>query len=194
MKVVGVTGGIGSGKSLICQIFNILNIPVYEADSAAHSLYDKYPELIKRITKEISPDVVDKTGKIIRKKLGEIVFADEKKLQLLNSFVHPLVKFDFTEWLEQHKGFPYIIKEAAIMFESGANEDCHKIITVFSPIDLRITRIRERDHKTKAEIEQIINNQMSEEERMSKADFIIYNDEKQLVIPQVLKIHSTLVK
>lgn len=194
MMTVGVTGGIGSGKSVICKVFSQLGIPVYEADAAAHILYDKYPELKARIATEISTEVTDKNGKINRRKLGEIVFSNKEKLELLNSIVHPMVKYDFENWLSIHKGFPYVIKEAAILFESGASDACDKIITVVAPHELRVSRIRERDHKSRADIEQIIIRQMNDEERIVLSDFVIHNDEKQLVIPQVLKIHSILVK
>jgi dephospho-CoA kinase len=194
MKVVGVTGGIGSGKSVVCNIFKHLGIPVYESDIKAHQLYEKHPETLEKIRNEISEEAIDKNGKINRKKLSEIVFNDNRKLKILNSIIHPLVKTDFNKWVNSNKGFPYVIKEAAILFESGANEYCDKIISVIAPVDLRISRVRERDHKTRAEIEQIINRQMTDEERIPKSDFVIYNDEKQMLIPQVMKIHSSLLK
>jgi dephospho-CoA kinase len=194
MKIIGITGGIGSGKTIVSQIFGKLDIPVYEADKAAHDLYDKYTEIIDLIKKEFSEDVIDKNGKIIRKKLGEIVFADQHKLALLNKIVHPFVRTDFNDWFRSKKGHPYVMKEAAILFESGTNEGCDKVITVSAPLEMRISRVRERDHKTKAEIELIISKQLSDEERIKRSDFVIYNDEKQMVIPQVLKIHSLLIK
>jgi len=194
MMIIGITGGIGSGKTVVAHIFSKLGIPVYEADKAAHMLYDKYPEIVEKVKKEFSDDVLDKNGKINRKKLGEIVFSDEQKLSVLNSIVHPFVNSDFNEWVSGRKGHPYVLKEAAILFESGSHENCDKIITVISPMELRVTRIRERDHKSKAEVESVISKQMSDEERIERSDFVIYNDEKQLVIPQVLKIHSILLK
>ncbi len=194
MIVVGITGGIGSGKSIVCGIFARLGIPVYNADDAAKNLYDKYPELIVRISTEISSDSVDKSGKINRKRLAEIVFADTSKLQLLNSMVHPMVAFDFQNWKETHQGYPYVLKEAAILFESNSDKVCDKIITVVSPVELRISRLRERDKRSKAEIEQIISTQISDEEKIRRSDFVIHNDEKQMLIPQVLKIHEALLK
>lgn len=194
MKIVGITGGIGSGKSVVCKVFEQLGIPVYEADSAAKLLYDKYPELKQSIKELVSEDAIDKNGNINKKKLAEIVFNDDEKLAVLNKLVHPLVKLDFKNWVESHKGFPYLIKEAAILFESGANKDCDIVITVVSPIELRVERVRQRDKKTKAEIEAIISRQLSEEELIKRSDFVIYNDEKQMVIPQVLKVHEGLSK
>ena len=194
MKIIGITGGIGSGKTIVCQVFNKLGIPVYDADKSVHNIYEKYPEVSEKITKEISDDVVDKNGRINRKKLGEIVFNDADKLKILNSIVHPLVKTDFNKWVHDNSSYPYVLKEAAILFESGASENCFKVITVFSPMELRFSRIRERDHKSRTEAELIIDRQINDEERIKKSDFVIYNDEKQLLIPQILKIHSSLIK
>lgn len=194
MKIVGVTGGIGSGKSVVCKIFEQLNIPVYEADAEAKMLYEKYPELKQSIKELISEEAVDKNGNINRKKLAEIVFNDDLKLASLNKLVHPIVKWDFENWIDSHKGFPYLIKEAAILFESGANKQCDLVIAVISPLELRIERIRQRDKKTKAEIEKIIATQLSDEELIKRSDFVIYNDERQMLVPQVLKIHGEILK
>lgn len=194
MKIVGVTGGIGSGKSVVCRIFEQLNIPVYEADAEAKMLYEKYPELKQSIKDLISEEAVDKNGNINRKKLAEIVFNDDVKLASLNKLVHPIVKWDFENWIDSHKGFPYLIKEAAILFESGANKQCDLVIAVISPLELRIERIRQRDKKTKAEIEKIIASQLSDEELIKRSDFVIYNDERQMLVPQVLKIHGEILK
>lgn len=194
MKVVGITGGIGSGKSVVCTIFRQLGVPVYDADAEAKLLYDKYPELRAAVKKQIAEDVFDSSGKLDRKKLSEIVFKDTEKLKALNALVHPLVRSDFQSWVKKQENVPYVIKEAAILFESGANADCDKIITVVSPRELRIQRVRERDRKSKAEVEVIIDKQSSDQEKTDKSDFIISNDEKELVIPQVLTIHDTLIR
>lgn len=194
MKVIGITGGIGSGKSLVCAIFKTLNVPVYDADKQAKNLYDKYPELLEKIRNDISDLVFDKFGKVDRKKLSEIIFEDPEKLKKLNALVHPIVRKDFQDWCAAHVSFSYVVKEAAILFESGAYKDCDKIITVSSPIELRIQRVRERDRKSKADIEKIIENQISDEEREKRSDFIIRNDESEMLIPQVLGIHDQLIK
>lgn len=194
MKIIGITGGIGSGKSVVCQIFSHLGIPVYEADSAAKILYDKYPELKEQVREKISPEALDKSGNINRKRLAEIVFQDPEKLKILNQIVHPIVAWDFKHWIDSHRGYPYLIKEAAILFESGADKACNQIITVTSPLELRLQRLRERDKKTKAEIEAIISKQMNDEDRISRSDYTIVNDEQQMLIPQVLKIHEAILK
>jgi dephospho-CoA kinase len=194
MMIVGVTGGIGSGKSVVCEIFSHLGIPVYDADTAAKQLYEKYPVLAEKVRSKISPEAVDKNGKVNRKKLAEIVFNNPAKLELLNSFVHPLVRKDFDDWKQLHRGYPYVLKEAAILFESGSSEECDRIITVVSPVELRMTRVRERDRKSRAEIEAIMDKQSGDDEKTSRSDFVIVNDEKEMLIPQVLRIHDALMK
>ena len=194
MKIVGVTGGIGSGKSVVCKIFEQLKIPVYEADSVAKILYDKYPELKQSIKELISEEAIDKNGNINRKKLAEIIFNDGEKLDVLNKLVHPLVKWDFENWVDTHKGYPYVIKEAAILFESGANKQCHQVISVISPMELRMDRIRQRDKKSKSEIEKVIATQLTDDELIQRSHYVIYNDEIQMLMPQVLKVHGEILK
>ena len=194
MKVIGITGGIGSGKSVACAIFRTLGVPVYDADQEAKNLYDKYPDLLDKIKVEVSDEVFDKNGKLDRKKMAELVFSDPLKLKLLNAVVHPAVRKDFLKWVYSQMNQAYVIKEAAILYESGAYKDCDQVISVLSPVDLRIQRVRERDRKSRADVEKIIENKMSDEERIKKSDFVITNDEKEMLIPQVLSIHDQLMK
>ncbi len=192
MKIVGITGGIGSGKSVVCSIFSVLGVPVYHADDEARKIYEKYPELIERIGTEISRDVLDKNGRIDKKKLAEVIFNDASKLKALNAMIHPLVRKDFQKWCKLHPDSPYVLKEAAILFESGASRDCDHIITVTSPVELRIQRVKERDKRSRAEIERIMENQWTDEQRLKKSDFTLVNDESKMLIPQVLDIHEQL--
>lgn len=194
MKVLGITGGIGSGKSVVCAILRVLGVPVYDADQEAKKVYEKSPELLDRIRKEFSEEVFDKNGRIDKKKMADLIFSNPEKLKLLNSWVHPLVRKDFQKWCALHEDAHYVVKEAAILFESGAYKDCDQILSVLSPLELRIQRIRERDRKTRNEVERIIENQWSDEERSKRSDFIVQNDENELLIPQILQIHETLVK
>lgn len=194
MKVVGITGGIGSGKSVVSMIFRQLGIPVYDSDAEAKLLYDKFPELRNAVRVQISEDAFDANGKLDRKKLAEIVFQFPEKLEILNQLVHPLVKKDFQDWVQKNQEAAYLVKEAAILFESGAYSDCDKVITVVAPRDLRVQRVRERDRKTKAEIEAIMDRQSGDEEKIKRSDFVIQNDEKELILPQVLAIHESLIK
>jgi len=192
MIIVGITGGIGSGKSIVCNIFRQLGVPVYEADTEAKKLYETEPELKERIRKEISEDVFDKKGKIDKQKLSSLIFNNEALLKKVNQIVHPQVVKHFSEWKKLFKS-PYILKEAAILFESDTDKDCDRIITVSAPEELRIQRTMQRDKKSKEEIEKIILRQWSDDAKIKKSDFVIVNDEKQLVIPQVLEIHQELL-
>ena len=194
MKVVGITGGIGSGKSVVSMVFRQLGIPVYDSDAEAKLLYDKFPELRDAVRKQIAEEAFDSNGKLDRKKLAEIVFQFPEKLEILNQLVHPLVKMDFQNWVQKHPEAAYVVKEAAILFESGAYSDCDKVITVVAPRELRVQRVRERDRKTKAEIEAIMDRQSGDEEKIKRSDFVIQNDEKELILPQVLAIHESLSK
>lgn len=194
MKVVGITGGIGSGKSVVSMVFRQLGIPVYDSDAEAKLLYDKFPELRDAVRKQIAEEAFDSNGKLDRKKLAEIVFQFPEKLEILNQLVHPLVKKDFQNWVQKHPEAAYVVKEAAILFESGAYSDCDKVITVVAPRELRIQRVRERDRKTKSEIEAIMHRQSNDEEKIKRSDFVIQNDEKELILPQVLAIHESLSK
>lgn len=194
MKVVGITGGIGSGKSVVSMVFRQLGIPVYDSDAEAKLLYDKFPELRDAVRKQIAEEAFDSNGKLDRKKLAEIVFQFPEKLEILNQLVHPLVKKDFQNWVQKHPEAAYVVKEAAILFESGAYSDCDKVITVVAPRELRIQRVRERDRKTKSEIEAIMDRQSNDEEKIKRSDFVIQNDEKELILPQVLAIHESLSK
>jgi dephospho-CoA kinase len=193
MMTVGITGGIGSGKTIVCKIFRQLGIPVYEADVEAKKIYDSEPEILQRIKKEISEDVFGKKEQLDKQKLAALVFRDEQALEKLNKIVHPFVIRHFENWKKNFTDVPYILKEAAILFESGTDKGCDKIITVTAPLDLRIQRTVQRDRRTQQETEQIIQKQWSDEEKIKRSDFVIVNDEQQMVIPQVLDIHTKLL-
>lgn len=191
---IGITGGIGSGKSLVCNIFHILGIPVYDADSRAKLLYIHNIGLKNQIIEAFGPETYTAEGQLNRKYLASQVFNDNEKVTLLNSLVHPEVGKDYQTWVTQQKNAPYVIKEAALLFESGSSQNLDKIITVFTPMALRIQRVSYRDkQRTIQEIHAIISKQMAEEEKLKKADFIIYNDEQHLLIPQVLLLHQQFV-
>ncbi|QSE98088.1 dephospho-CoA kinase [Fulvivirga lutea] len=189
---VGITGGIGSGKSLICKIFSKLGIPIYDADSRAKWLNNNDPLIREKIIENFGEESYHK-GELNRDYISKIVFNDTAKLELLNSIIHPAVGRDFKNWCEQQNS-PYIIKEAALMFESGSYKALDKVITVSASRELRIERVLKRDpFRDKAQIESIINKQLSEEERLKRSDYVIKNDEHELVIPQVLKLHKELL-
>jgi dephospho-CoA kinase len=188
---IGITGGIGSGKSLICKIFHVLGVPVYDADSRAKKLMTTDGILIDQIKKEFGSLSYDEDGVLNRELLSRTVFNNPEKLTKLNSLVHPRVALDFNQWMSEQIGARYCVKEAALLFEAGSYRSLDKIIVVTAPDELRIKRVLQRDpHRDKTEVERIIKNQMQQEEKMMMADFIIKNDESELVVPQVLKLHE----
>lgn len=190
---IGITGGIGSGKSLVSQIFNLLGVPVYDADSRAKSIMTTDGILVSQIKKEFGVLSFRSDGGVNREYLAEHVFNDPEKLKRLNGLVHPRVGEDFKRWVnEQHS--VYILKEAALLFEAGSNAALTKIIVVSAPEELRIRRVLQRDkHRTVQQIKDIIRNQLKEEEKLERADYIIVNDESKLLIPQVLELHKNFI-
>jgi dephospho-CoA kinase len=192
---IGITGGIGSGKSLVCKIFQHLGVPVYDADSHAKELMTTDGILVSQIKKEFGDLAYDKEGKLNRVYLGDHVFHDEHKLARLNSLVHPRVGVDYINWVRNHAASPYVLKEAALLFETNSYKTLEKIIVVSAPDNLRITRVLSRDpHRTVEQLKAIVEKQMPEHEKLERADYIIVNDETQLVIPQVLKLHEVFLK
>lgn len=191
---VGITGGIGSGKSTICKIFSTLGIPIYEADSRAKWLMVNNQELKNKIKNAFGEESYFENGDLNRPYLAQQVFNQGDKVTILNSLVHPLVGTDYIDWIQKNSNAPYLLNEAALMFESGSYQRLDKVITVFAPEEIRLERVGQRDlHRSKEEIEGIMHKQLSEEEKIKRADYVIYNDNKQLVIPQVLKLHQVFV-
>jgi dephospho-CoA kinase len=193
MIKIGITGGIGSGKSTVCAVFELLAIPVYYADDEAKKILDA-DAVRKSIIAVFGNDVLNGKGAVDRKKISSIVFNDKKKLEQLNSIIHPAVADHFTNWLKQHSSYKYIVKEAAILFESNAYKQVDQVITVVAPTELRIKRTMQRDAISKEQVEQRMNYQMSDEEKIKRSQFVIHNDEEQLLIPQILLIHEQLSK
>jgi dephospho-CoA kinase len=188
---IGITGGIGSGKSLVCRIFSCLGVPVYDADSRAKYVMTTDRILIGQIQKEFGTLSYTSDGVLNRSYLSEKVFNEPDELKKLNHLVHPRVSEDYTKWTMENKSNPYVIKEAALLFESGSAEKLDKIIAVYASEELRIKRVLERDpHRTEAGVREVMQNQMNEEEKRDRADFVIYNDGTSLVIPQVLQLHE----
>ncbi len=192
MLKIGLTGGLGSGKSTVAHIFEVLGIPVYYADAASKRLMDD-DEKLKSAVQTAFGDKVYQDGKLDRKYLAQVVFNDAKKLELLNSIVHPATLLDAAEWIKKQTT-PYIIKEAALIFESGSNKSLDYVIGIKAPLHLRLERTIKRDNISKEEVMTRINKQMDEEEKISLCDFVIVNDEQQMLIPQVLELHNKFLK
>jgi dephospho-CoA kinase len=194
MLKVGITGGIGSGKSVVCQVFTLLGIPVYDSDYRAKWVMGHDPLLRGELIRAFGEKVYDAGGHLNRPYLASLVFNQPRQLALLNSLVHPRVKADFTAWSAAAHQAPYILKEAALMYESEAHKQVQRIITVSAPEALRVARVLQRDpHRQVADVAAIIDKQLPEAERQRRADFVIHNDDRQLVIPQVLAIHQELL-
>ncbi len=191
---VGITGGIGSGKSLVCQIFKTLGVPVYDADSQAKVLMMTDTVLIEQIKKEFGQTSYRADGSLDRKYLSSATFGKKDRLEKLNSLVHPRISADYIHWANEQIGVPYILREAALLYEVGANASIDKMIVVSAPEGIRIKRVSLRDpQRTIEQIKAIINSQWPEEEKLKRADYIIYNDDSRMVIPQVLEIHESLI-
>ena len=194
MLKIGITGGIGSGKTTVCKIFEILGIPVYYADQRAKWLMVHDTELITEIKKLLGEDAYFENGALNRKYIANIIFSDKQKLAGLNALVHPAVGRDGERWHAAQKDVPYTLKEAAIMFESKSHLLLDKVITVSAPLELRISRVIARDGVDRATVEARIKEQMSEEERIERSDFVIYNDGKRSLVLQVVELHKELKK
>lgn len=190
MLRVGLTGGIGSGKSTVARIFEILQVPVYNADNAARQLMNEDPSVREAVIntfgeKSYSNNTLDK------KFISELVFNDPAQLALLNAIVHPATLTHAKKWFDSQVGL-YAVKEAALLFEAGAEKELDYVIGVSSPLSLRIKRIQERDGLSAEDIELRMGKQMNEEEKLKRCDYVLYNDEKQLLLPQVLALHESL--
>jgi dephospho-CoA kinase len=191
MLRVGLTGGIGSGKTVVARIFESLGIPVYYADDAAKRLMNSDPQLRKELIKHFGEKTYTPEG-LDRKYLASIVFNNKEKLDRLNAITHPVTIRDASEWMAKQTT-PYVIKEAALLFESGATEHLDYVIGVYAPQHVRVKRVMERDNLSTAEVMKRISRQIDEEMKMKLCDFVITNNEQQLVVPQVISLHEKLL-
>ena len=173
-KIIGLTGGIGSGKTTIAKLFEVEGIPIYIADEEAKKIM-QLPETMSKIGGIFGSEVIV-NHQIDKKKLSEIVFNNPEKLKELNTIIHPLVKKHFDDWVKKQKS-PFVIKEAAILFESGSYEYCDKIITVTASEETRIKRVMKRDNCTREAVLERINNQWSDAQKISKSDYVIVNND-----------------
>ena len=191
MIKLGITGGIGSGKTIVCKVFNCLGVPVFNSDFVARNVVDQEQSVIQKIKSEFGTDIYSNDF-LDRKKLSKLVFENKSALECLNAIVHPVVKKKFEFWLLENRNSPFVIKEAAILFESGAFKEMDKIATVYAPESIRLKRVINRDNITAELIKKRIENQISEQEKIKRSDFVIINDDDQLVLPQIIKIHQEL--
>jgi dephospho-CoA kinase len=188
---VGLTGGIGSGKSTVAKMFELLGVPVYYADAASKRLYHTNKELMTSLKKHFGEDIYTE-DQLNRQKLAALVFNDPAKLELLNRLVHPPTIKDAEDWMQQQTT-SYVIKEAALLFESGSVSGLDYIVGVYAPAHLRIKRTMDRDGVKREDVLARMDRQIDEDIKMRLCDFVITNNEQQLVIPQVLALHHRLL-
>ncbi|TDS64166.1 dephospho-CoA kinase [Myroides indicus] len=185
-KIVGLTGGIGSGKTMVANFFKEEGIPVYISDERAKIIMDK-PEVIQKI-QEIFDENVQKEGKLNRKRIREIVFKESHLLEKLNAIVHPAVKKDFKQWVDLHQKYSFVIKESALLFEQKLYKTCDYIILVTAPEEIRVKRVVKRDGVTAESIRDIIRNQLKDEDKIPFCDWVIINVDKELVKKEIKNI------
>lgn len=192
MHKVGITGSIGSGKSTVAHLFEVLGIPVYNADNRAKWLMNHQPDLIRSITELFGKDAYSNNA-LNRPFIAEQAFQDPDKLKQLNAIVHPAVFADFEQWCNEQTT-TYVIKEAALMFESKSHEQLHEVIVVTAPETMRIQRAMQRDHATEASVRARMNNQLPESEKRKRSQYEIINDDQHSLIQQVLNLHHLFLE
>jgi dephospho-CoA kinase len=194
MLKIGITGNIGSGKTTVSKLFEVLGIPVFYADKAAKNIMTADPLLVANIRKTFGDAAYLTDGNLDRKYIANIVFNDDKELAKLNALTHPAVFRAFDAWVAGVKNAPYVLKEAALLFESTSYKMCDYSLLVTAPLDMRIERVTKRDKSTRAEVEAREAKQFTEARKRELADYIIENDETQLLIPQVLALHEKFLQ
>lgn len=188
---LGITGGIGSGKTTVCRVFNVLGIPVFSADPAARQIMENDEGIIRRINSIAGKDLYV-NGSLDRMELATLIFNDQSLLEKVNLLIHPVVFDHFKRW-EKEQTTPYVILEAAILFESGASKLVDKIATVVAPIEERVDRVISRNRLSREQVMDRMRNQMDDETRIKLSDFVIPNSENDMIIPAILKIHENIL-
>ena len=188
---LGITGGIGSGKTTVCKVFDVLGIPVFSADREAREIMEKEGVIRSKLNSITGKDLYI-SGSLNRIELAAIIFNDSAILEKVNSLVHPAVLDRFRKWTMDQIA-PYVIMEAAILFESGASEVVDRVATVVTPVEQRMERVIRRNKLSREQVERRIKNQMDDETRIELSDYIIYNSENDMIIPVILKIHDDIL-
>ncbi|MEQ9373548.1 MAG: dephospho-CoA kinase [Imperialibacter sp.] len=192
--LVGVTGGIGSGKSTVCKIFEVLGVPVYNSDNRAKALMVEDKELVEEIKAAFGEEAYLDNKNLNRNFLAKEVFSNPSKLETLNSLVHPAVGRDFAAWVAVQSSQPYVIKEAALLFETGSHNSLDSVVLVTAPEELRIIRVLARDpQRSEKQVRDIIGNQLKDEEKKKLADYVLNNNEQKLLVPEVVALHEALL-
>lgn len=192
---VGITGGIGAGKSMICRAFSALDIPVYDADSRGKWLLVNDVVLKQAVIQQFGKESYLADGTPNRQFLGKKVFNDEEALKLLNGLVHPRVALDYGSWVNEHQLYPYLVKEAALLFESGSYQQLDLIINVSAPVEERLKRVLSRDvHRTEADVKAIMAKQWTDVDREAQSDKVLYNDGSTMLLPIILAFHESMIQ
>lgn len=189
---LGVTGGIGSGKTSVCKVFTVLGIPVFSADRIAREIMDRDRNIIMKINSIAGKDLYS-NGYLDRMALASLIFNNNALLEKVNSLVHPVVFDHFATW-EKNQTTPYVIMEAAILFESGASKLVDKIATIVAPVEERISRVTQRSKLSRQQVLERMKNQLDDEARIKLSDYVIHNSENDMVIPAILEIHADILK
>ena len=192
MIIAGLTGGVGSGKSYIATILEHLDIPVYYADLRAKKIMTDNSLVVKEIKKLLGSESYLPDGELNKKYISHKIFSDSSLKKELEAIVHPAVKKDFNYWIEQNKDERLLIKESALLIESGNYKDLDLLIVVVAPLDVRIKRVMERDKRSKDEVVTLVNSQISDEERLKFADFVIDNSGDVLILPQLVNFFKKI--
>jgi len=188
---LGVTGGIGSGKTTVCRIFNVLGVPVFDADKAAKQIMDSDKNMMTRLNSIVGKDLY-LSGTLNRTELAKLIFNNTSLLAKVNSLVHPAIYNLFGRWATE-QNTPYVILEAAILFESGGTKHLDRILSVVAPVDDRIKRVIKRNSLSKEEVLDRIRNQMEDEARIKLSDYVIVNSENEMIIPSIIRIHTEIL-
>ncbi len=192
MMKIGLSGNIGSGKTTVSRLFIMHGVPVYYADERAKGFLQT-PDTLMKIKELLGDECLDQDGKPDRKKIAALVFGDADKLEKLNSIIHPQVRQHFLDWTARQSHHPYVIMEAAILFESGQNKNFDKVIMVTAPESLRIERVCLRDAVHPEDVKKRMQHQLKEDEKVPLADFVINNDGQELLMPQVEAVHKQIL-
>ncbi|MEQ8810652.1 MAG: dephospho-CoA kinase [Imperialibacter sp.] len=192
--LVGVTGGIGSGKSTVCKIFEVLGVPVYNSDNRAKSLMVDDIVLVEGIKAAFGEEAYLDNKNLNRNFLAKEVFSNPSKLETLNSLVHPSVGRDFASWVAVQSNQPYVIKEAALLFETGSHNSLDSVVLVTAPEEVRVSRVLARDpQRSEKQVRDIIGNQLKDEEKKKLANYVLNNNEQKLLVPEVVALHEALL-
>lgn len=194
MLKIGITGGIGSGKSTVCRLFALLGIPIYNADQEARKLMTSDAELVQALKKHFGPGIYTRKGELDRPRLASLVFNDAAELAVLNKLVHPAVLRHHKQWHQEQHHCPYTLKEAALLFESGSYKKLDAVILVSAPREMRIERTMQRDHCSREEVMKRMKQQWSESEKSRRSDYLLVNDENRSLIEQVADLHQVLLE